>query len=71
MVENDLPTAQHIPCLGNEHCVFAFPRTQEKNHRLFPNLKQVLSFSQGVYPAFPLLRIATDVIWEDIKGTPG
>lgn len=60
MVENDLPTSQHIPYLGNEHCVLAFPQTQEKNCRLFPNLKQVLSFSQEVYPAFPLLRIALE-----------
>lgn len=65
------PASQHIPYLGNEHCVFAFPQTQEKNHRLFPNLKQVLSLSQGAYPAFPLLRIANDVIWEDIKCTQG
>lgn len=70
MVENDLP-AQHIPYLGNEHCVFAFPQTQEENHRLFPNLKQVLSFSQGGYPAFPLLRIANDAIAEAFKRTPG
>lgn len=71
MVENDLPATQHIPYLGSEHCVFAFPQTQEKTHRLFPNLKQVLSFSQGAYPAFPLLRIANDVIWEDKKRTLG
>lgn len=71
MVENDPPASQHIPYLGNEHCVFAFPQTQEKNHRLFPNLKQVLSLSRGAYCAFPFLKIANDVIWEDIKRTPG
>ena len=71
MVENDPPASQHIPYLGNEHCVFAFPQTQEKNHRLFPNLKQVLSLSRGAYSAFPFLKIANDVIWEDIKRTPG
>lgn len=71
MVENDLPASQHIPYLGSEHCVFAFPQTQEKNSRLFPNLKRVCHSPRRVYAAFPLLRIANDVIWEDIKRTPG
>lgn len=68
LVENDLP-AQHIPYLGNEHCVFAFPSMQEENHRPFPNLKQMSSSSQGGYPAFPLLRIASDAILE-LSHTP-
>ena len=50
MVENDQPASQHIPYLGNEHCVFAFAQTQEKSHRLFPNLKQVLLLSRGHTP---------------------
>ena len=49
MVENDLPGAQHIPYLGNEHCVFALTQVQDKNSRLFPQLETSVVILPGGY----------------------
>lgn len=46
MVENDLPASQHIPYLGSEHCVFAFPPNAGKEQQALPQLETSVSFSQ-------------------------